>query len=418
MVPVTKTIGEIQARVARGEAVVYTAAELKELAREGEKISVENVDVVTTGTFGVMSGTLAILHVPVSGPGSFNRAEKAWLNGVPAIPGPCPNERLGSADLVVFGTSRADDSYGGGHLFRDLVAGSPVEVEIEAEGRTFTRSVSLKELDSARLITTRSAFKNYGGFINRNPGEVRTIFSVMGLSGPSEELSFSGCGDINPLQNDPSLMSIGVGTRILLNGGIGYILGQGTRSIGDKPNISASADMHRMIPEMMGGFVTSQGPECTSSVAVPIPVLNETILSQLLVTNEEIPLPVSDINDRIPVATSHYGEVWNGTDLTVTYSPDSCIRCEECEAAKYCPTGAISPHIGIDPCLCVNCGTCVKACPGGAFHGYLGNVLVGQSKVPVTLRQSDRSRALRLCEYLRDLILDKKFQVNAKLEDL
>jgi putative methanogenesis marker 16 metalloprotein len=418
MVQVTKTIGEIQARITRGDAVVYTAAELKDLARNGEKISVEDVDVVTTGTFGVMSGTLAVLHVPVSGPGSFDRAEKAWLNGVPAIPGPCPNERLGSADLVVFGTSRADNSYGGGHLFRDLVEGSPVEVEIEAGGRRFARWVTLEELESARLITTRSAFKNYGGFLNLNPGVIQTIFSVRGLTGPSEELSVSGCGDINPLQNDPSLLTIGVGTRILLNGGTGYILGQGTRSTREKPNISAFADMHRMIPELMGGFVTSLGPECTSSVAIPIPVLNETILSQLMVTNEEIPLPVSDINDRVPVATSHYGEVWNGTDLTVTYTPGSCILCEECEAAKYCPTGAIAPHIGIDPGLCVNCGTCVTVCPGGAFHGNLGTVHVGQESVPVTLRQSDRSRALKLCEYLRDLILDKKFQVNGKLEDL
>jgi putative methanogenesis marker 16 metalloprotein len=415
---VTKTIEEINARIARGDATVYTAAELKDLALDGERISVDDVDVVTTGTFGVMSGTLAILHIPVSSPGSFERAGKAWLNGVPAIPGPCPNEHLGSVDLIVHGTSRADDSYGGGHLFRDLVQGSPVEVDIESGGRRFTRTVTLDELGTARLITTRSAFKNYGGFLNLRSGTVKTIFSVMGLSGPSGELSVSGCGDINPLQNDPALLTIGVGTRILLNGGTGYLMGQGTRSSPDKPNISAFADMRRMIPDMMGGFVTSLGPECTSSVAIPIPVLNEQILSQLLVTNEEIPLPVSDISDRVPFATSHYGKVWNETDLTITYSPDSCIRCDACEAAGYCPTGAITPHIGINPGLCVNCGTCVVVCPGGAFHGNLGNALIGEREVAITLRQSDRARALRLCEYLKDLILDKKFQVTGKLEDL
>jgi len=415
---VTKTIGEINTRIARGDAAVYTAAELKDLARDGERFSVDDVDVVTTGTFGVMSGTLAILHVPVSDPGSFDHADKAWLNGVPAIPGPCPNERLGSVDLVVYGTSRADRSYGGGHLFRELVEGAPVEVDIESGGRRFTRTVTLDELGSARLLTTRSAFKNYGGFLNLRPGTVKTIFSVRGLSGPSGELSVSGCGDINPLQNDPALLTIGVGTRILLNGGIGYILGQGTRSSRDKPNLSAFADMRRMNPEMMGGFVSSLGPECTSSVAIPIPVLDDTILSQLMVTNEDIPLPVSDIGDRVPVAISHYGEVWNETDLAVTYSPDSCIRCEACEAAGYCPTGAITPHTGIDPRLCVNCGTCVKVCPGSAFQGNLGNVHVGQDKVPVTLRQSDRARAIRLCRHLKDLILENKFQIAGKLEDL
>ncbi len=193
-------------------------------------------------------GTLALLHIHVSEPGTFHHAEKAWLNGVPAIPGPCPNERIGVVDLVVFGTSRANPSYGGGHLFRDLVEGKKVELVIEAAGIEISRKVTLSELGLARMVTTRSAFMNYQAFINRSQSTVKTIFSVQGISGPYREVTVSGCGDINPLQNDPQGRVIGVGSRVLLNGGMGYIMGQGTKSSREHPNLAAFADMKEMVP--------------------------------------------------------------------------------------------------------------------------------------------------------------------------
>jgi putative methanogenesis marker 16 metalloprotein len=319
---------------------------------------------------------------------------------------------------VVSGTARADRTYGGGHLFRDIVEGREVEVVVEAAGARFGRTVTLADMGMARLVTTRSAFMNYQGLLNRNPGLVKTIFSVRGLSGPCREVSVSGCGDINPLQNDPACRVIGTGTRILLNGGTGYIMGRGTRSTPHHPNIAAFAEMRRMIPEMMGGFVTSEGPECTSSVAVPIPVLDDNVLRNLLITNAAIPLPLSDIQDRIPFATSNYGEVWDSTDGRITYSPESCIRCDPCEAAEACPAGAIIPGAGIDPLRCVQCGTCIRVCAGGAFRGELGSVTICDRKVPITLRQSSRERALQICDHLRELILDKEFFIVGKTGNL
>lgn len=413
-----KTIEGINKKVADGTAVVCTAAELKKRIADGETITASDVDVVTTGTFGIMSGTIAILHVPVTAPGTFRSAEKVWLNGVPAVPGPCPNEGLGSIDLVVYGTAHRDNSYGGGHLFRDIVEGNEVAVEVESAGRTFSRTVTIADMGHARMITTRSAFKNYLAVVNTRPDPVRTIFSVKGLAGPFSEASVSGCGDINPLQNDPAMAVIGVGTRILLNGGTGSIMGQGTRSSREKPNIAAFADMKAMIPDMMGGILTSLGPECNTSVAIPIPVLDDIILKNLLVTNHQIPLPVADVRDRIPFASTSYADIWEGTDTVITFSPASCIRCDPCGAAALCPAGAISPETGIDAGRCVNCGTCVRECSGGAFHGNLGTVMVEDREVPVALRQSDRARALRLCEHLKTQILDRKFTLTQKTEDL
>jgi putative methanogenesis marker 16 metalloprotein len=413
-----KTIDEINKKITTGTAVVYTAAELKKSVAAGEEITVADVDVVTTGTFGVMSGTLAILHIPVAPPGSFRSAEKVWLNGVPAIPGPCPNEGLGSVDLAVYGTSRADNSYGGGHLFRDIVAGNEVKIEVESAGMRYSRTTTIDEMDHARLVTTRSAFRNYLAVINTGPDPVQTIFSVKGLTGPYREASVSGCGDINPLQNDPDLNAIGIGTRILLNGGVGYIMGTGTRSSATNPNVAAFAEMKSMVPEMMGGFITSLGPECTTSVAIPIPVLDDSILRNLLITNDQISLPVADVRDRLPFAATSYADVWDDTDMVIAFSSDSCIRCEACKSALLCPTGAIDPVSGIDATRCVNCGTCIRECPGGAFTGNLGALSVDNRKIPLTLRQSDRSRAMRLCEHLKTRILDRKFTLCGKLENL
>jgi len=413
-----KTIDGINRKIADGTAVVYTAAELKQLIAGGERITAADVDVVTTGTFGVMSGTIAVLHVPVAPPGTFRRAEKVWLNGVPAVPGPCPNEGLGSIDLVVYGTAHRDRSYGGGHLFRDIVAGKAITIDAESGEKRFSRTVTLADMGHARMITTRSAFKNYLAVINTGPDTVDTIFSVKGLTGPYSEASVSGCGDINPLQNDPGMAVIGTGTRILLNGAPGYIMGTGTRSSLEKPNIAAFADMKSMDPEMMGGVRTSLGPECNTSVAIPIPVLDDTILNNLLVTNRQIPLPVADVRDRVPFATASYADVWDGTDQIITFSRESCVKCESCGAAAVCPTGAITPEAGIDPGLCVNCGTCVRECPGGAFRGSLGTLSFDGRNVPVSLRQSDRARALQLCEHLRQLIRDRHFTLTPKTEDL
>ena len=412
-----KTIDAINRKIASGEAEVLTAAEFKQRVAEGERLTAADVDVVTTGTFGVMSGTLAVLHIPVAPPRSFRQAEKVRLNGVPAIPGPCPNEGLGSVDLVVYGTAHASSTYGGGHLFRDIVEGKEVTVEVESAGKQFSRTVTLAGMGHARLMTTRSAFKNYLAVVNTGADPVKTIFAASDLTGPFTGATVSGCGDINPLQNDPYLKVIGTGTRILLNGGTGSIMGTGTRSTREKPNIAAFADMKGMMPEMMGGFVTSAGPECNTSVAIPVPVLDDSVIRNLLVTNAGIPLPIGDVRDRVPFASATYADVWEGTDAVIRYSGESCLKCETCTAAAVCPAGAIDPEQGIDTARCVNCGTCAGVCPGNAFTGDLGYLPVDGRNVPIILRQSDRNRALQLCEELKERILGGRFTLTGKTGD-
>ncbi len=61
-----KTVSEINEKIRSGTAVVMTAAEFKQYIRNDEKVTSRDVDVVTTGTFGVMSGTYAVLSIPVA----------------------------------------------------------------------------------------------------------------------------------------------------------------------------------------------------------------------------------------------------------------------------------------------------------------------------------------------------------------
>ncbi|MDW5562099.1 MAG: methanogenesis marker 16 metalloprotein [Methanomassiliicoccus sp.] len=416
-----QTIMEIDRKIERGEAVVMTVQELYDRISGGDGRALEEVDVVTTGTRGIMSGTYAVLSFPISSPGIFERATRVTMNGVPTSVGPCPNERLGILDLMVFGTSVSehDPKYGGGHLLHDLVAGAPVQVEAETgEGHAIAKEVSMDDMNSAVLMATRHAFRNYRAMVNSGNEAVRTIFHAAELKPHLRELTFSGCGHLNPIQNDPGLRTIGIGTRVLVNGGQGFVTGLGTRSSAGSPNLMMAADMRGMDAELIGGFITSAGPECAVSWAVPIPVLDDDIRSGLARPDDEIPMPVADIKDRHPIAVADYGQVWKDVSATVRVDRASCARCQCCEAERRCPTEAISfPHgkPTIDRYRCYNCGLCSTLCENKVFRADLGEVRFTvdgrEVTVPVTCRQSDRVRALRTARTLRDRILDRSFRI-------
>lgn len=397
-----RSIDEIRERLKNGTAVVLTAAELKE--RIGQSEDVSDVDVVTCGTCGVMSGTYAVLSVPVAPPGTFSRAESVSLQGVPAIPGPCPNERLGLVDLMVFGTSHANERYGGGHLFRDLILGKSIHVEVAAGGRQYSADVTLEDLPFARLFTTRSAFKNYSAITNPGADTVETIFSVLPLEGSCSEATVSGCGEINPVQNDPSLRFLSSGDPVIVNGASGRVIGTGTRSSVEKPNLSVHADMKNMDPDFCGGFVTSAGPECITSIATAIPLVDDMTLKNLSVRDADITLPALDITTRQPFGSASYNQVWKNTATRIHYKPDRCQQCSPCRARFSCPVDAIRDDGTINQHICFVCGTCVKTCRGSVYEGDFGSLSVGDMSIPIVLRQSDRRKAEILCRKTKEML--------------
>jgi len=144
------------------------------------------------------------------------------------------------------------------------------------------------------------------------------------------------------LKTTPKLETIGIGTRVLLNGAEGFVTGSGTRSSPDNPNLIGFADMHDMCPEYMGSFATSAGPEIINTWAVPIPILHEEMLENILKLDREIPLKLVDLAGRIPLCEITYGDVWDNTDLNIKYEPEKCINCRDCCMLEACPMGAVS----------------------------------------------------------------------------
>ncbi len=414
-----RSIEKINQKIKNGEATILTAEEVSQLVRGGEEPKAEEVDVITTGTCGIMSGTAAILHLPVAEPGSFKKAKNILLNGVPGFPGPCPNEWLGSVDLIVYGTAHSiyDDKYGGGFLFKDLVKGKDIEVEVEStEGEIIKSTTNISEMGTAKLLGIRLAFKNYTAFVNPSDKPVSSIFHAIDMGGPYQSLSFSGCGELNPLQNDPLLKTVCMGSRVLLNGAEGIVIGQGTRSSKEKPNLMIAADMHDMDPHYLGGFKTGAGPEVFDSVAVAIPILNHDILKQTYIKNEEIKLPIADIRGRHRVlGYTDYGSAWQDAEERPHFDEDKCRRCTECIVEERCPTGAYRFET-LNTRRCFGCGMCAYSCPYRAFQMKTGSVKVEiddkHLELPISCRQSDIKRARELADELKKKIEKGEFLIN------
>lgn len=259
------------------------------------------------------------------------------------------------------------------------------------------------------------AFKNYTAFTNPGKDEVNSIFAAIPLEGNLRGLTFSGCGDLNPLQNDIPHNVIKEGRKVLLNGAVGYILGDGTRSSAEKPNLMLSADLCEMDPYYLGGFKTSQGGEVYDTVAIPIPVLNEEIYNNLLVTDDMIDLPVADIRGRhLPLDTTDYDKMWTGHDLRPQYDREKCSSCDSCIVEGICPTNAFSDK-RLNLTYCFGCGMCASYCRHDAFDMNTGSVdLTINDKdvtVPIILRQSDRLRANKLSLKLKKMIENSEFKL-------
>lgn len=416
-----RKLSEITKKIQDGTANVITVQELIDQVSGGESVAFEDVDVVTTATKALMSGIAGIFSFRLTPPKTIRKFDEVSLNGIASFPGPCPNEFLGIVDLILYGTahSKTRKNYSGGMLFRDLVEGKEVEVIGRSEeGVIIDRQITLDDMQFARMMGTRQAIKNYFAMINPSPNPINTIFSVLPLEGNNSQITFSGCGALNPFQNDPEANVYGVGTKILVNGSIGYIFGPGTRNDRLKPNMQTIADFKGMKSEYMGAFRTSYGLENICSVAVPIPVLNEKIWNNIIKEEKSVPLTILNVIGRNKLGQSSYGDVWDNNFL-VTFDPKKCVDCDECPVENVCPTDAFDLKTGINRSRCFNCGACFIACPKKAFNADLKSIKFEGEDIPVVLRQSDRYGAIKLANQLKNMILNGEFELKeptAKLE--
>jgi len=75
-----------------------------------------------------------------------------------------------------------------------------------------------------------------------------------------------------------------------------------------------------------------------------------------------------------------------------------------------------------NPELCFNCGLCISRCRGKAFSANLGTVRCSTGgclrDIKVTLRQSDRARAIKAAQELKEQVLAGKFRLKEPVEKI
>jgi uncharacterized protein (DUF39 family) len=320
---VSKTIAEINEKIKAGKAVVFTAEEIIDVAREkGIRQAAQEVDVVTTGTFGIMCSSGAYFNIGHSKPRIKLGGGRVYLNDVPAYTG------LAAVDLFLGAGALPDDdprnrvhpgefNYGGGHVIEELVAGKDVRLSATAYGtdcyprKKLETWINIKDLNQATLFNIRNAYQNYNVAVNTSD---KTLYTYMGILKPKMgNANYSSAGQLAPLFNDPYYKTIGIGTRIFLGGGTGLIAWHGTQHNANVPRtekgvpkegagtLAVIGDLKQMSPRwLVGASIVGYGCSLTVGIGVPIPVLSEEILQYTTVTDADIYAPVIDYSDAFP----------------------------------------------------------------------------------------------------------------------
>jgi uncharacterized protein (DUF39 family)/CBS domain-containing protein len=315
----TRTIEEINEKIRKGDAQVLTAEEMKQLVdSSGVEVAFKEVDVVTTGTFGAMCSSGAIINIGHSDPPI--KIDTAWINNVPIChPG-------AAVDLFIGATAMSETQpfeYGGGHVIEDLVNGEEVELKAKAYGTDCYPRTQLKtnltkdDLNQFYLLNFRNCYQHYNCAVNSRD---ETIYTYMGKLLPHmKNATYSGAGELNPLMNDPDYETIGIGTRIFLGGAQGYVIGEGTQHEAQSLNgtLMVRGNAKNMNAEFLrGATFTRYGTTLYVGLGIPIPILNEGLAKKTAIHDDEIFTNVVDYGvprrDRPKLAKVSYKQLKSG----------------------------------------------------------------------------------------------------------
>jgi uncharacterized protein (DUF39 family) len=316
-----RTIPEINERIKKGKVVVLTAEEAVKLVREkGVKKAAAEVDVVTTGTFGPMCSSGAFFNTGHSKPKI--KIKKAWMNDIEAYSGlAAVDVYLGATEMPVNDPENevypGSFSYGGGHVIHDLVAGKEVKFRAVSYGtdcyprKEVETVITLEGLNEAYLYNPRNCYQNYNCAVNLSE---KIIYTYMGVLKPKVgNANYCSAAQLSPLLKDPLYRTIGVGTRIFLGGGVGYVSWQGTqhnpevkrtkKGVPASPagTIAVTGDLKQMKPEwLVGASFMGYGSSLIVGMGIPIPIVDQEAMKYASLGDEDLVTQIVDYSNDYP----------------------------------------------------------------------------------------------------------------------
>jgi L-aspartate semialdehyde sulfurtransferase len=313
-----RNISEINEKIQAGSVVVWTVTELKQRVAElGVAEAAKLVDVITTGTFEPMEASGAILNLGHTDPPI--KIRQCWLDGVAAYSGfgavdlylgaSQPPENVGVADSLEENARER----GGGHIIEDLIAGKPVQLRALGQvtdcypRASLETTITCDTINQFYLFNPRNLYQNF--IVGVNGGD-RPLYTYLGPLQPQlGNAVYANPGAISPLFNDPKLQVIGIGSRIFLGGGIGYVTWEGTQHfplqkrlpndtpIGPAATLALIGDAKQMNPRWVRGCYFKQyGPSLMIGVGVPLPVIDEQVVAHCAVADQDLVAPVVDFS--------------------------------------------------------------------------------------------------------------------------
>ena len=319
-----KTYEQINDRIESGKAVVLTADEIIDYVdKKGLTAAAEEVDVVTTATFGPMCSSGCFLNFGHSKPKI--RMSEAWIEDVLVYTGVAAVDVYLGATQLRHGDPAnmyhpGEFRYGGGHVIEDLVAGKTLQLFALSYGtdcyplRELRTYFTINDLNQAIMVNPRNCYQNYNVAINSSD---RTIYTYLGTLEPNRKnANYCSAGQLSPLLNDPHYDVIGVGTKVWLAGAHGHVYAEGTQHAGGGERtpegvpksgagtLALTADMKPMRPEYVRGVsFRGYGASVALGIGIPIPVLNENVLKRACIRDRDILAPVIDYSSDYPQNT-------------------------------------------------------------------------------------------------------------------
>jgi L-aspartate semialdehyde sulfurtransferase len=322
-----KSYEEINARIARGEAVVLTAEEVSRMAAEVPPAEIaKKVDVVTTATFGAMCSSGCFINFGHTSPPI--RMESIALNGVSAFAG------VAAVDAYIGATEASPDdpSYGGAHVIEALVRGDEVHLAARGKGTDCYPKKSIEtwirkdRVNEITMVNPRNAYQNYPAAANSTE---RMLYTYMGSLLPRfGNVNYSTSGELSPLLNDPYLRTIGIGTRVFLGGAQGFVSWRGTQFNTEKPRsdrgipesnaatLMLTADVKEMSADFLrAAYFEKYGVTIYLGIGIPVPVLDEDMAAAVSIRNRDIPALVCDygVDGHPAIARTNYEALRSGS---------------------------------------------------------------------------------------------------------